>query len=181
MISCAVGIWLNTSLPEKFQGLLQRVPRIKETSAKNTTVHRRECPQGQWALITQLAIVLVLFVAMRNILTKKQLREQGSILVPDSRLFFITSRKSQWQSLGWLVTSYVVRGTRKWRCACLLCPAQCQCSYIVQDPFLGNGAAHMGLGLFTSVSLIKTVPHSQPRSQPNPPLKFSSQVILGPV
>lgn len=59
--------------------------------------------------------------------------------------------------------------------------AQCQCSYIVQDPFLGNGAAHMGLGLFTSVSLIKIVPHSQPRSQPNPPLKFSSQVILGPV
>lgn len=118
---------------------------------------------------------------MRNILTKKQLREQGIYFSSRFKVVFHHFKKG------------IVAGAGDSRSRCMLCQEQenegaraycaqlnVQCSYTVQDPFLGDGAAHTGLGLFTSVGLMKTVPHSQPRSQPNPPLKFSSGVILGP-
>lgn len=55
-------------------------------------------------------------------------------------------------------------------------------SYTVQDPCLGNGTTHRGLGLPTSVNPIKAIPTDTLTGQPNldsPSLRPSPQVLLG--
>lgn len=76
MLSGTVGIGLNTNssgeVPEKFQGLLQRVPSIKETSAENTMSYTDQSdPKVSEPQLHICHCSYFISVAMRNILTKK--------------------------------------------------------------------------------------------------------------
>lgn len=106
------------------------------------------------------AIVLILFLLPWEISwPKKQLREQGIYFSSKFKVVPHHFKKVTVVGAGDSWWHHIYRRDRETECvhACL-CSARRQCSYTAQDPCLGNSAAHTGLGLFTSINLIKTTP-----------------------